>query len=168
MDIKVGFSKPNKWKPFSWLIMIGYNIPFDHVYISWNSKKLDRDIVYQASSTMVNFMGSVFFKNNIVVDEFQIKLSDENYKKMVQFAIDTAGEPYGIKECFGLAYVRICELLGFKVKNPFNADGTTYVCSELVGYILQEYANLKIDNDLADITPLEVYNCLKSININNL
>jgi hypothetical protein len=163
-SIIIGFSKPKKWKIFSWLIMTGYNIPYDHVYIRWYSSKLNRDIVYQASGMTVNFMGQQFFDNNDVIEEFCIPITPGNKLAMVQFAMDNAGKPYGIKECFGLAWVRICQLFGKTIKNPFNADGTTYVCSELAGFLIQEYAGIEVDSDIADITPLELYNTLKSIN----
>lgn len=143
--------------------MTGYRIPFDHVYIRWHSGKLNRDVIYQASGTMVNFMGAQFFANNLVVDEFEIPITPENKLAMIQFAMDNAGKPYGIKECFGLAWVRICALIGKKVKNPFTADGTTYVCSELAGYILQQYAGLSIDSDIADIDPETTYQYLLTI-----
>lgn len=158
--ITVGFSRPKTWKPFAWLIMASYGIPFDHVYIKWHSGKLERDIVYQASGTMVNFMGQQFFDNNVSVDEFEIPITPENKLAMIQFAMDNAGKPYGIKECFGLAWVRICALFGKKVKNPFKSDGSTYVCSELAGYILSNYAGITIDSDIADIDPKEAYDYL--------
>jgi hypothetical protein len=162
-SIIVGFSKPKVWKPFSWLIMTGYGIPFDHVYIRWHSEKLNRDIVYQASSIMVNFMGAQFFVNNVVVDEFEIPISSAGKLAMVQFAMDNAGKPYGIKECFGLAWVRICALFGKTVPNPFTFDGSTYVCSELAGYILDEYASLDVNKDPSLIDPKMMYNYLLAI-----
>jgi hypothetical protein len=162
-SIIVGFSRPKTWKPFAWLIMKAYGTPYDHVYIRWHSSKLERDVVYQASGTMVNFMGAQFFANNNVVDEFEVNITAENKLAMIQFAMDNAGKPYGIKECFGLAWVRICQLFGKTVKNPFKADGSTYVCSELAGFILGEFAGLVVDTDVADITPLEVYSYLMTI-----
>jgi hypothetical protein len=162
-SIIVGFSKPNTWKPFSWLIMTGYDTPFDHVYIRWHSDKLNRDIIYQASGTMVNFMGQQFFDNNIIIDEFPVPITSAKKLSMIQFAMDNSGKPYGIKECFGLAWVRICQMFGKTVSNPFTADGSTYVCSELVGYILDTYDGMDINTNIANITPLMVYNYLLQI-----
>jgi hypothetical protein len=158
--IIVGFSRPKTWKPFSWLIMTAYDIPYDHVYIKWHSDKLNRDIIYQASGTMVNFMSAQFFANNYVIDEFQLPITPQNKLSMIQFAMDNAGLSYGIKECFGLAWVRICSLFGRTVNNPFKADGNTYVCSELVGYILDNFDGLNINSNIANIDPKMVYQYL--------
>lgn len=163
-SVIMGFSRPKTWKPFAWLIMTAYNIPYDHVYIKIYSSKYQRALIYQASSTMVNFMGAdIFDANNTVVKEFQLEISDDNAVKLMQFAIDNAGKPYGLKEIFGLAVVRIAELCGKSIKNPFKDNGSTYVCSELAAYILQEYMQDKLPKDFEDMTPLDVYNYLSSL-----
>lgn len=161
MDITIGFSKPKTWKPFAWLIMVGYGIPFDHVYVKIDFPKIGTTAIYQASGTMVNFMAQdVFFANNVTLHEFVIPLDDNSRANLMKFCIDNAGKPYGIKECFGLAWVRLNALVGRKIANPFKADGSTYVCSELAAYILNNFTKTNISGDLADATPLEVYNTL--------
>lgn len=169
-EIKIGFSKPKKWKPFAWLIMIGYGIPYDHVYVKFHSDKYDRDLIYQASKTLVNFMGTEIFKEeNFIIDEFSISISDEQKIKMMKFAIDNSGKPYGIKQAFGMAIVRIAEMFGKYIKNPFKDEGKTYVCSELAAYILEEFAGKSIPKDIDDITPKDLYeylNLLKKENKN--
>ncbi len=163
-SITVGFSKPKSWKPFAWIIMKGYGIPYDHVYVKFHSDSYDRDIIYQASKTMVNFMSpTVFESENLVVKEFKINITDENKIKMIQFAIDNAGKPYGILECFGMAIVRVAELLGRKIRNPFKEAGSTYVCSVLAGYVLEQYAGQDIPADIDDMTPLVVFNYLSAL-----
>lgn len=150
----VGFSKPKTWKPFAWLIMKGYSIPYDHVYISFHSESLDRDVVFQASGLSVNFMGKVFFGENDVLDEFEVSIGEENKKKLLQFALDNAGNPYGIKIAFGLALVRIAALFGKKIKNPFGGE---FVCSTLVAHILREFEGIDIPDAPNNINPKEVY-----------
>jgi hypothetical protein len=164
-NIIIGFSKPKKWKLFAWLIMKGYNIPYDHVYIRFHSDKYDRDLIYQASGTKVNFTSPIVFSDdNDIIKEFSIETDDENKTKVMQFAIDNAGKPYGIKEAFGLALVRILDIVNITIKNPF-ADGEfTYVCSEMGWLILEKLrSNIKIDKDPDDITPLDLYNILSNL-----
>jgi hypothetical protein len=162
--IVIGFSTPNTWKPFSWLIQTSLNIPYDHVYIKVHSDEFQCDMIYQASSTMVNFMGTdIFSANNNTLDEFSISMSDTGYTAMMQWAAKTAGTPYSIKEIIGLAIVRIAELCGKTIKNPLRDGNSAYVCSELVSYILREYADLKIPKDYEDMTPLDVHTYLLSI-----
>lgn len=162
--ITIGFSKPNTWKPFAWLIMRAYSTPYDHVYIRIHSDKYERDLIYQASSIMVNFMSpEVFDASNITINSFKLSISDESYKSLMQFCIDNAGKPYGIKDILGLSWVRINDWLGRTVKNPFNDGGTTYVCSELVSTILVDFTDIKLNKDTADMTPLDVYNVMLSL-----
>jgi len=163
--IKVGFSKPKTWKPFAKLIMFGYDIPYDHVFVSWHSANLDRDIIYQASSTMVNFMSPVVFAaNNDVVAQFDVQISDESYKKLVQFAVDNAGVPYGIKEVVGLILVALAAKLGKTINNPFSDGGTTYVCCELAGVILDDFAGASIAGNQDNWTPKTIYDYLVANN----
>lgn len=157
----VGFSKPKKWKPFAWLIMQAYDIPYNHVYVRFYSEFYERNLIYQASGTKVNFMGEdLFLQDNDVIAEFELSITNEQKKAMIQFAIDSCGQAYGIKAVVGLAWVRICEWFGKVVKNPFRDGKTTYVCSELGAYILENYAHLKLPKNYEDITPKDLYECL--------
>lgn len=160
-SIIVGFSKPKTWKPFAWVIMKAYGTPYDHVYVKFHSDSFDRDLIYQASGTMINFMSpDVFESNNFVLKEFTINVSDDDMKKTIQFAIDNAGKPYSMKEVLGLAVVRIAEIFGKKIKNPW-ADGTAgYVCCILVAYILQNIDDVEIASDVFSISPKELYEFL--------
>jgi hypothetical protein len=156
--IIIGFSRPNKWKLFSWLIRTSYNTDYSHVFIRLHSDTYDRDLVYQASGTTVNFMGmSVFKSHNIILDEFEIDIDEEQKKAMIQFAIDNAGKPYGIKDVIGLGLVRLAELAGKSIKNPFRDSKSTYVCSELVSYIIKDYSELDLPKHPSDMTPKDLY-----------
>lgn len=162
--ILVGLSRPKKWKAFAQLIMAGYGIPYDHVYVKFHSDKYDRDLIYQASKTMVNFVGSdMFLSNNLSIYEFEVEIPDDKVVAMMQFMIDNAGKPYGIKQCFGMAIVRVCEIFGKYIENPFKDGGKTYVCSEIGAYILEQFAGAVIPKDIDDITPKDLYNYFQSI-----
>lgn len=163
-SLVVGFSKPKKWKAFAWLIMKGYNIPYDHVYIKFHSDTYSRDLIYQASGLAVNFMSTAIFETaNDVVREFTFQISDAKKVSMIQFAIDNSGKPYGFKEILGLAWVRLNELIGRKVDNPVKDGSNTWVCCELVASILENFAGIEIQEDLSDITPKDLYNYLSKI-----
>lgn len=155
-NIIVGFSKPKKWKPFAWLIMIGYGIPYDHVYIKLYLDDFENFIVFQASQLTVNLMGSYFFENNNIIDEFELPISKNNKKDLLNFCYNTIGKPYSIKEAIGLALIRIFQLFDIKFNNPFNG----YVCSTLVGYILKGYLNKDISDNINNLSPLDIYNYL--------
>jgi hypothetical protein len=160
--IKIGFSKPKTWKPFSAIIMAGYGIPYDHVYVRIPAPKYDRDLIYQASKTMVNFMGvEVFEADNEILKEFEIEISDDQKKILMQFAIDNAGKPYGWKEAIGLAIVRLAELFGKKIKNPYSGGSSTYVCSVLASYVIENFTNDKDSTPPEDMSPKDVWDFLQ-------
>lgn len=160
-SIIVGFSRPKKWKPFARLIMIAYKITYDHVYVKFHSNTYLRDIIYQASKMMVNFVGtSVFESENIIVKEFSIQISDENYVALMQFAIDNAGKPYSLKEILGLGLVQLCSLFGKIIENPFKEGTNEYVCSILASYILENYTKEGPRIDFQDVNPKFLYDFL--------
>lgn len=163
--IVIGFSKPKgEFKPLSWLIRVFEGTPYSHVYISWHSEKLNRTLIYQASGAQVNFTSPTVFESiNETVAEFELEVSDEAKLEVVRFAVDNAGVPYGCRQIVGMAISRIFRLFGAKVKNPFSDGRSTYVCSELVGTILEEKLGKEIKEDLDVIGPKGIYDFLNTI-----
>lgn len=163
-NIVIGFSKPKKMKLFAAAIIFLFRTKFDHVYIKFHSDSYEKDLIYQASKMMINFMGiEVFNSENIIVEEFNVEISEENLKKMIQFAIDNAGKGYSYKEAIGLGLVRIVKNVFNKtINNPFKEGTDKYVCSILVSYVLQNFTdNTKTLGDFQEMAPLDVYNLLK-------
>lgn len=162
--ITIGFSKPVKWMPFSWLIQTAYDIPYDHVYIRVNLAEIGSDLIFQASSSMVNFMGPIeFASKNVTLNEFQVEMTDANKQAMMKEAFALVGTPYGVKECFGLALVKIASWFGKSIKNPWATSvQTSDVCSQLVSQFLVTYAGMTLPKLPADMTPLDVYNFLSA------
>jgi hypothetical protein len=156
--ISVGFSRPKTWKPYAKMIMCIYKIDYDHAYIRLHSDKYKRDLIYQASGAAVNFMGAgLFDKNNTVVAEYPVTLTDPNYITMMQFAIDNSGRPYGVKAVIGLFFVTIAAAFGKKISNPFNDNGETDFCTQLVGYIIENFLpELGLTEVPANLTPPEL------------
>jgi hypothetical protein len=164
-QITIGFSKANtKFPIFSWLIMWALKTPYSHVYLKYTEDSLNREIYYQASHTLVNYMGhTTFLDQETVVQEFVFDVSDDNFIAIQQVAIDNAGKPYGISEIFGLAWVLICAKLGVKVNNPFKDAGTTWICDQLIMGILNECDNVQLPEDLNDMDPLDAYNLVVTL-----
>lgn len=164
MVMVVGFSRPRKFKMFSWIIMKGYSIPYSHTYIKMYSNTYQRWLVYQASSTMVNFMNIETFNEEAQsVYEAQIEVSQETGFKVMQFAIDNCGKPYGIKGVFGYAWVRIKEIFGRKEENPLTDGNASFVCSELVAEILKECLGAELSKSPENMTPKDIYDLIPSI-----
>ncbi len=161
--IIVGFSRPKKWKLFAWLIQEFYGIEYDHVYLKLYSSSYDRYIIYQASSVMVNFMGSFKFnEENVIYKEFEVDISPENKRALMQFAIDNAGKPYSLKEVLGFAIVGILEKFGKKISNPFKDGTKEFICSEIGSYILENYTAEVMPKDYEDMSPKDLFEFLSS------
>lgn len=153
--IVIGFSRPKKWNPISWLIMKVQLTNYSHVYVKFYSNSLERELIYQASGLQVNFVGSVLFYNHhLAVKEFELDISDEAHMKALRFAVDRAGTPYSIKQLFSiLAY----QITG---KVPFKDGRNAYVCSELIGEMLTGNLQIKVDKDLDIVIPKDIYKIL--------
>jgi len=152
--ITVGFSRPSTWKPFAWMIMAAYRTNYDHVYIKLHTDSYQRDIIYQASSVMVNFMSPVIFQaKNVIVEEYPIQISDENYVKLMQFCIDNAGKPYSLLEVLGFACMVIAGWFGKKISNPFQESTSQFVCSVLGDYILSNFTDEAVPQDFESVDP---------------
>jgi len=153
----IGFSKATPgFKPYSWIIRALWMTEYSHTYIKFFSRKYDMPLIYQASSTMLNFMSEeVFDSHSITTSEFELEVEDEVYHKLMVYALRNAGKPYGIMQAIGVGLVRIAKLLGFKIKNPFKNGRNNWICSELAGFaLLQIFKDLKLDLD--EVSPRDI------------
>lgn len=142
--ITIGFSKPKKPNPVSWLIMRVNRTPFSHTYVKINSSSLDRDLIYQARGTQVNFIGLKRFDSSaIVVKEFDLEVTQEQKTLILQFCVDNAGVPYGVMQLVGMLYVMFMRTFKRKVRNPWTSG---MVCVEVI-VLLIKLLNIPIDAD---------------------
>ena len=108
-------------------------------------------------------MGSTIFNSlAVTVKEFSVNLEDGEAIPFMQFCIDNAGKPYGIKDIFGLAWVRICAIFGKKVTNPVNDGQNSWVCSEIGAFIVKNFAGANITEAIDEVTPLDLFNYLNA------
>ena len=113
--IYIGFSKAKGSFPIlSWIIQAIEGTNYSHVYLRIPSAWFERDLYFQASSVMVNFMGPTYFDEHAqMVEEYPIQISSETKKKVWQYCIDNAGKPFwghngGIMG-FGASFVHLPE-----------------------------------------------------------
>ena len=166
MKFKVGFSKSTiKFPLFSWLIQLFEWSKFSHTYIEFRLDCVDRTLIFQSSKGMVNIMDKdVFLQENEIVSEFEIDVPLNVYEDMINELTSNAGVKYASKQNVGIVLVRIANLFGKTMKNPWRCG---YNCSELVftHVIKHIYPTETRDPDL--VTPKEVHNILKTHKINN-
>ena len=167
--IIVGFSTPIKPTAFSRMIEWSDKTSYDHVYVTWKWASIERDIVYQASKMAVNFESNVTFDSHAKrVEEYELQISDECHKTIMQFCMDNSNKPYGVKEIFGFAWVKICSWIGQKVNNPFPTHGASFVCSKLITEILQiaKIVDSRISSD--NIDPKDLNDIIRAAGIKQL
>lgn len=109
------------------------NTDYSHVYARWELKTQQRDIVYQASHGMVHYRSlENFVRDNVIVVEYALELTDEQFKKFSRKCIDLAGESYSKLE---LLQIFICDISGERIKFT---DQPGYICSELMCELLED------------------------------
>jgi hypothetical protein len=160
-SIVVGFSRPNGWfEPFSWLIRLIDQSSFSHTYIKYYNTYSGRWMIFQSSGLQVNYIGETRFNTKeIICKEFQIPITTDQKIQMVQYATDTLGTPYGVKHIFGIFIVKLVNIFGKRIVNPFDESGTM-VCSELVAYMLNQIILPTDTINFETATPTDVYNYL--------
>ena len=159
--IIIGFSTHKKFSILSSLIKCIEGTKFSHVYLKFESKSINRKLIYQASGLTVNFCGNdIFYSKNKDIAQFVIPVTEEEKIKILQKCVDLCGKPYGIKELFGLGLVKICAIYGKKIKNPFQDRSRTYICSELIATILMTIGFTF--KDLDSVSPKDLFNKLSS------
>lgn len=162
-SIVVGFSKAKHWyKLGSKLICLVDNAPFSHTYIRFYAQKYDTWLIYEAKGAGVNFCSIDNFNDHAtVVEEYLINITEEAKNKTVGYAIKNCGNPYGVIQLVGMAWVMLLKRLGCKSpKNPFT-KGT--VCSELVGHILRDCLGEDVPQDLDIASPKDINILVKKI-----
>ena len=156
MKLIIGASRNNKIG--SKLIQWWMNTDYSHVYATWYLNDQDRNIVYQASHGLVHFREYSNFKtDNIIVKEFEIEISCDQFKKFSQKCIDLAGEPYSKLE---LLQVYICDISNNNIK--FN-DQPGYICSELMCELMEDLG-YKFDKPKYLVTPKDIIEKLEKLN----
>lgn len=163
--VYIGFSTPKKWNIFSWLIRKIEGTEFSHIYLRLpTGRRLKQDLIYQASNTMVHFVGSKRFEEkNTILKEIEFDIETETYYQLLRFCVEEVGKPYAFLQILGIAWVLLFRCFGIKKRNPFAKGKGSYVCSELVAAILIEFFGYRIMQDLDLITPKEVYELLTNL-----
>jgi len=158
MKLYIGFSKPrnHRFPIFSWAIRAFERTRYSHGYIRWYSKGANAEICYEASGNELKFVCKKVFDRRInPIHEYELEITKEQYRKLLNFCMTNAGVDYGVKQVFGILLVR---LFGLK-KNPFSDGRASWVCSEVAGTILQEIygINLGLDLDVAGPKAIDKY-----------
>jgi hypothetical protein len=150
MKIIIGFSRSKSpWKLGSKAIQISEKRNFGHAYLKVICPLTDRPLIAQASHGSVNMMAlPVFLENNIVVKEYEIECTPEEFKNLMDFVCDKLGVPYSQWQILEIA---IKKLIHFEIKS-YNKD-KYFICSEFAARACQIIKVDMPDTNLDYFTP---------------
>ena len=138
--IILGFSTRKDRSPFSILIRLITKSRVSHVYVRIPIPAYNTNMIFQASGLKVNYeFYDLFLQKEIIIEEYEIAVSDEQYAKSELFRITEAGKDYSMKEIFGLGYVLFMrQALKKRVSNPLSQGNQAYICVDVgacqIGY----------------------------------
>jgi len=150
--MKCGFSRPKKWKPFSWAIMKVLGVNYSHAYLVFDVESTEQLVIYQANrSGVICTSFKSFAEHNTIVESIEIE-SKEKRTKALFFCIDKLGRPYSL-----LTVISIYLKKKFGINPKYNDGENAFICSELVARALG------INADYVDsMDPKELMELLKS------
>jgi hypothetical protein len=146
MKIVIGFSRSRSfWKLGSKAIQISEKRNFGHAYIKIHCPITDKPLIAQASHGSVNMMAlPIFLQNNIVVKEYEIDCTSEEFKDLMGFVCDNLGVPYSQMQIIEIAIKKVLHL---EIKS-YNKD-KYFICSEFAARACQiikiEMPNTNLD-----------------------
>lgn len=168
LKISIGFSTPKEFHIFPWLIKLIEGTKFSHAYVKIYSDSIERYFYYQASGLRVNFMNrEMFEETNRIVKEFDINLTWDTYRKVLQFAIDKAGVEYTLIQVMGLLWIRFCSRIGCKVFNPVNKYDNEEFCTKIVAQLMKECLGVNVKEKYNSVGLQEAYRYVEMIERSN-
>lgn len=156
--VVVGFSYSKKrFALFSQLIRWWDRTNYSHVYFQFESPKYNVQLIYQASSVMLNYMAKpVFQEKNEIIKEFEIEITDDQYFSLMKSCMLSSGRDYSTLQIIGIV---ISDILKLK-NNPFPSKNE-FVCSEWVAMQLVALG-YEFEKSLDLVKPSDVYKVLES------
>lgn len=159
--IYIGFSTPNKWKIGAEAIKWWTKSPYSHVYIRFeSSNEKVPSTVYHAAHGMVHFRSyENFLKDNKIIKEYKIEVLPSDRMDVLVHCMNISGDPYGFCELIKIFVMDVAHWAGKEVKFE---NGSGYICSELVGTILQQKWQYKFDKPLHLLKPNDIDKALEN------
>lgn len=130
--IIIGFSY-NKKSILSKFIRVVTKSNVSHTYVRIPVPEYNTNMIFQASGLITNYCSAeVFSKKSVIVEEYEVLVSDEQWNYAEKFRVTQSGKPYSIAQLFGGLLVIIARTFGKTISNPFANGLRSYVCVEIV------------------------------------
>ena len=157
MKLKVGFSRPKKLSPLSWLIFKAQDWnKASHCYLTFFDKRIQQEVVFHATWPRAQLLTKKeFLKKNIVYEELEIELDGKIKRKTWALIYNTINKPYSFYQLLLTAF----RLITGRTSSD-KVDGA-YICSEVVGLVLL-WKGLVTEKQIETLTIKDVYNLCKN------
>lgn len=154
--VYLGFSRPKKFNPVSFLISWWIKRPYSHVYLRFESSNPKiPSTVYHAARGMVHFLTfDRFLEKNIVIAEYKLEVDKEKRTEILLEAMNLSGEKYGYVELIKIIISDIVYSLFNKICCMEDSQG--YICSELAGKMLADKMDFKFNKPLNLLKPSDI------------
>lgn len=154
----IGESRPKRWKPVAWLIMLVEGTDHSHSFICWKDKRVQVTKYAEAIDSGGRITSEKrFLKKNHIVRAYEYSVSTEKMLELERWLWQSLG-PYSKKHILGLLWMRIVSALGFKkeAKNPFKDGEYSQVCIELTARALQKIEGVDLPGEIEDYGLLQM------------
>lgn len=159
MKLVIGFSRSKDWyKLFSTAIQQAEKRNYSHVYIKHICPITKESIISQASHGLVNDMNeSVFLEESVIVEEYEIRLTSDEYLNIMKFIKRNLGKKYSYKQIFLISLKKL-----FRIQRNENNKDQEFICSELGARIVELATETRIANQ-DYVTPSDLNKLINTI-----
>lgn len=148
--ITFGFSSNKQCKPFSVAIQLIEKRPYSHAYVKYIDELTGDVMIFQASHGDVNVIsGCRFLENNIILEEYEMEVSEEIYLNIRKKMNSLLGLSYSFLQILNITVQKIFKSKDIKLVINGNKQ---FICSEL-GFVILEEARPDIIEDQDSVTP---------------
>lgn len=159
MQIIVGFSYPKKFKIGAWLISKWMSKPYSHTffkYIDFQGRSL---IFHAAHGTVHPILVSNFEEENNIVLQLPIEFNEVEYEQLRDIYYNKCGKLYSTKQIILMPiHDIVLNVFNYKMKTE---DDDGYICSELVGYVLNQIKGFKFCKPFNYLRPDDIERILR-------
>lgn len=139
MQLRIGFSERNLL--FSKLLRWIEKRPYSHCYVSYVHPITGQSLILQAAEWNIHTVTKENFQKihkNVIIKEYLFDVpSDLDITNTLTFINKVSGNPYGYRQLFGMALVKLAGFFGKNIKNPLRDGLDTMVCSEFCANVLK-------------------------------
>lgn len=133
---------------------------YSHCYIRYTCDSTKVELIAQASHGFVNMVSKdIFLEQNIIVKEYAVDCTEEQYLTLLIFVHNNLGKPYSKLQ---LILIAIKKLVHIEVN--YHDQGASYICSEFVTKVCS-FTNVPTPLDLDYVDPSDLDKILQDANI---